>query len=174
MLVTLRLYGIDGEAFDPGSRETPTTLTTIPDAIDTEDYIGGATAPEPVVKPAVPLAIAPTPLPGATFGADYSATLEASGGVPPYVWSLSGAPAWMSVDPTTGAITGTPNTAGTSTFTAQVTDSSSSGAGRDACPVGDRRQRFADGVRRDQHERQRAGIGARGDHLRERERTRAR
>ena len=39
----------------------------------------------------------------------YSQTLRASGGTPPYTWSVSLAlPSWLQLDPTTGALTGTP------------------------------------------------------------------
>jgi len=67
------------------------------------------------------LTINPTPLPLAiTFPTGgrlqdaredepYSQTLRASGGTPPYTWSVSPAlPSWLQLDPTTGALTGTP------------------------------------------------------------------
>lgn len=39
----------------------------------------------------------------------YSQTLRASGGTPPYTWSVSPAlPSWLRLDPTTGALTGIP------------------------------------------------------------------
>ena len=74
-----------------------------------------------------PLAITIQSLPGGIAGVAYSATLTASGGTTPYIWAISGGalPAGLSLNTSTGAITGTPTTAGTSTFTAQVTDSSS-------------------------------------------------
>jgi len=73
-----------------------------------------------------PLAITTSsPLLSGATGLAYSQTLTASGGVPPYAWSISsGTPAAglsLSAD---GAITGTPTAAGTSTFTIQVTDAS--------------------------------------------------
>ena len=59
----------------------------------------------------------------------YSQTLAASGGTPPYTWSLvSGAlPAGLSLS-SSGVITGTPTGAGTSNFTVKVTDSTSASA----------------------------------------------
>jgi hypothetical protein len=51
-----------------------------------------------------------------------SLQLAASGGTPPYTWSVSGLPAGLSAS-ASGAISGTPTTAGTSTVTATVTDS---------------------------------------------------
>ncbi|HEV2362039.1 MAG TPA: Ig domain-containing protein, partial [Acidimicrobiales bacterium] len=74
----------------------------------------------------VKIAITPASLPVATAGTAYSATLSAIGGTGPYTWKLaSGAlPAGLSLSGTTGRIAGTPATAGTFTFTVEVTDSS--------------------------------------------------
>ena len=58
------------------------------------------------------------------MNASYSTSLSASGGTSPYTWSIvSGAlPANLALNASTGAIAGTPNTAGTYNFTARVTD----------------------------------------------------
>jgi len=79
-----------------------------------------------IAAPPPPLAIATTsPLPDGTVNQSYSTTMNATGGTAPYFWSItSGAlPAGLSLNSSTGAITGTPTTAGTSTPTIQVTDS---------------------------------------------------
>ena len=73
-----------------------------------------------------PLAIDTTsPLPNCNVGTSCSVTLRASGGSPPYRWSLSSGalPAGLSLDSTTGTISGTPSAAGTYNFTVRVTDS---------------------------------------------------
>jgi hypothetical protein len=72
------------------------------------------------------LAIASGSLPSGTEGIAYSATLSAVGGNPPYTWApMSGQlPAGITLA-STGLISGTPTLAGSSTFTVQVTDSSS-------------------------------------------------
>ena len=57
-----------------------------------------------------------------TVGQAASLQLAATGGTPPYTWSVSGLPAGLSAS-ASGAISGTPTTAGTSTVTATVTDS---------------------------------------------------
>jgi hypothetical protein len=74
-----------------------------------------------------PLTITTTsPLPSGTVGTAYSDTVNATGGVTPYAWSVSGSvPAWLSINPTTGVLSGTPTAAATSTFTVTVTDSES-------------------------------------------------
>lgn len=63
-------------------------------------------------------------LPNGAVGMQYSSTLQAGGGMSPYSWSLiSGSlPNGLSLDPSSGAITGTPATANTYSFTVQVTD----------------------------------------------------
>ncbi|MGH3132923.1 MAG: putative Ig domain-containing protein, partial [Gaiellaceae bacterium] len=75
--------------------------------------------------PVVPPTITTTSLPDGTVDVAYSETLQATGGTPPYTWSLdSGAlPAGLTLDASTGAVTGTPTAAGTSPFTVRVTDS---------------------------------------------------
>ncbi len=79
-----------------------------------------------------PLTITTTTLPTATPNVEYSASLEATGGVGALTWSLTSStlPAGLSLN-RTGNITGVPTVAGTSSFTVQVTDSSNSPSGPD-------------------------------------------
>ena len=65
-------------------------------------------------------------LPAGPVNAAYSATLSAVGGVTPYTWTLASGslPAGLTLS-SAGAISGTPTTAGSSTFTVQVADSES-------------------------------------------------
>lgn len=63
----------------------------------------------------------------AQFGQPYNGSLAATGGTEPYTYALasgSSLPPGLSLDPTTGAITGTPTQEGAFAFTGQVTDSS--------------------------------------------------
>src|SRR6266581_3078790 len=71
------------------------------------------------------LSITTTSLPQGTTGAAYSATLQANNGTTPYSWTISSSslPAGLSLNASTGAISGTPTQSGTFSFTAQVTDS---------------------------------------------------
>jgi hypothetical protein len=81
-----------------------------------------------IAPPVSSLAITTNPaLPGGTLGAFYSQSLAASGGSPPYTWSLfSGAlPLGLSLS-SSGAITGIPTATGTSNFfVVRVTDTAS-------------------------------------------------
>ncbi len=67
-----------------------------------------------------------TPLPNGTVNVAYSTNLTANGGTPSYVWSIvaGSLPPGLSLNPGTGAISGTPTSTGNFGFTAQVTDSS--------------------------------------------------
>jgi large repetitive protein len=64
------------------------------------------------------------PLAEGTVGREYSTGFSASGGRPPYVWSVTGTtPPGVNFDSATGAMSGTPTTAGTFAFTVEVRDS---------------------------------------------------
>ena len=73
------------------------------------------------------LQIATSSLPNAAVGTPYSATLHAVGGKQPYTWSLSGsAPSWLSLNASSGLLSGTPpNGAPWTSITVDVTDSTS-------------------------------------------------
>ncbi len=78
-----------------------------------------------------PLQVLTSTLPDATEGFFYSTSLDASGGTPPYVWSLSPHSAMLppniTID-TNGVISGTPTIVNTYIFTVRVTDSKSATA----------------------------------------------
>lgn len=77
-----------------------------------------------MVLPA-PLVITTFALPGDQQGNAYNATLTASGGAAPYTWSISSGtlPSGLTLNASTGAISGNPTTSGSSTFNITVTDS---------------------------------------------------
>jgi hypothetical protein len=63
-------------------------------------------------------------LPDANVNTLYNRTLLASGGTPPYTWSVSPAlPTWLQLDAATGTLTGTPTATATITRTYTVRDS---------------------------------------------------
>ena len=74
------------------------------------------------------LTITTASLPAATVRtSSYSATVNATGGITPYTWSLSSNPSWLSINPSTGVLSGTaPGTPGTTpSFSVTVQDSES-------------------------------------------------
>ena len=93
------------------------------DALAALDYVKalGCVAP-----PAPPLTLACAAGTGSK-GTPYSSSLVASGGTAPYRFAIEtgGLPPGLILDPNTGAITGTPQSAGTYPYTAVVTDSAS-------------------------------------------------
>jgi len=109
--VTISTAGV-AAGFSPGTSMVSASSGTI---------TGSTTV---TVQPA-PLTITTTSLPDGETNATYSATLAASGGSGPYTWSitLGALPAGLSLNSSTGAISGRPTSAGTSSFTAKVTDS---------------------------------------------------
>jgi type VI secretion system secreted protein VgrG len=74
-----------------------------------------------------PLTAVTCPLPGAVVGTAYSSLLVATGGTPSYTFAITpgSLPTGLTLNPTTGAVTGTPTTAVGSpfSFTVQATDS---------------------------------------------------
>ncbi|HKV39193.1 MAG TPA: putative Ig domain-containing protein [Blastocatellia bacterium] len=90
-------------------------------------YFGDLSAPVTiaVIQPAPPLDVATSAIPDGSLGTPYQQQLSATGGIPPYAWSISqGAlPAGLSVDTSTGLIHGTPSAGGDANFTVRVVDS---------------------------------------------------
>ena len=70
------------------------------------------------------IVITTTWLPNGVSNRAYTATLTAGGGIAPYTWSVVGGnlPSGLTLNPSSGAITGTPTTVGTSNFIVQVMD----------------------------------------------------
>ena len=120
---------------------TPTTAATSAFTIRATDSNGafGSRNYSVTIAPA-PVVVNPASLPGGAVGAAYSQVVSATGGTGTYTFSRSAGtlPAGLLLNATTGAITGTPTTAGTSNFTIRAT-ASGGGSGTRAYNVNDQR-----------------------------------
>ncbi len=104
----------------------------------TDNFSGSSSGLVTVTVNAAPpppvLAITTTSLSSGTVGVVYSQTLSASGGSGTgYTWAVTGGslPSGLSVNATTGIISGIPTTVGTAHFTVQVTDTLAATATKD-------------------------------------------
>jgi hypothetical protein len=95
---------------DSGPAEQQESTAMMPVAIDPDHLM--------IVTPGMPQAI---------IGKPYTFKLEAAGGAEPYTWSVKGGslPSGLELNSQSGVINGKPTQGGTSSFTMQVTDSSS-------------------------------------------------
>jgi large repetitive protein len=103
---------------------TPTTAGTPQFTVRAADTASGsATKALTITIKATPVVISTASLPGGTVGTAYSQSLAASGGTTPYNWTIASGslPAGLSLGGA-GSITGTPTTAGNSSFTVRATD----------------------------------------------------
>jgi large repetitive protein len=110
---------------------TPATQTTTTHTFTLRD----SSAPSQTVQQTLSLTIRPAPavlaitttsLPNGTVNQAYNRPVQASGGTPPLTWNIVAGtgtlPPGLNLNSTTGAISGTPTTAGTSSFTIRVAD----------------------------------------------------
>ncbi len=107
----------------------PTTVGSTTITVKVTDSVAGTVTKDlniTINPPGVlPVTIITTALSGGTVGSPYSTTVTASGGTGALTWSVvSGAlPSGLSLNPSTGMISGTPTTQGVSNFTIQAQDS---------------------------------------------------
>ncbi|MFS0701681.1 putative Ig domain-containing protein [Cellulomonas sp. 179-A 4D5 NHS] len=101
---------------------TPTALGTATFVIEVAGPGGTATRALTLEVQATPPAITTSELPTASLGGRYDQVVTASG-TGPFTFAVSSGslPSGLTLDAQTGAITGTPTTAGSSTFTIEVT-----------------------------------------------------
>jgi hypothetical protein len=94
--------------------------------LEADSWDGSHWTDVPVPSPDA-VSITSTSLPDGSVGVSYDATLSASGGNPPYQWKVvSGSlPKGLKLNKNTGEVSGTPKSAGTSDFTAEVWDTKS-------------------------------------------------
>jgi hypothetical protein len=104
----------------PYTNVNPTpTLVGLPGSVDT---VARGTAALFSLVVVSDLSISTASLARGAVGSPYNARLLASGGRPPDAWSVTGLPAGVAANDSTGAITGTPNRAGTFSVIATVND----------------------------------------------------
>jgi hypothetical protein len=91
-------------------------------ATDSQSCTGSQSYTLTAVCPTISLS--PTTLPSPTVGYAYSQTIDAGGGTAPYVYTVTtgSLPAGLSLNSTTGILSGTPSVGGTFTFTIQAQD----------------------------------------------------
>ncbi|MGC2617387.1 MAG: Ig-like domain repeat protein [Acidobacteriaceae bacterium] len=106
---------------------TPTAAGTSAFTVKVTDSASNSATESLSITINATLAVTTASLPGGKVGTAYSQTLAATGGVSPYTWSISAGtlPGGLALAASTGAITGMPTTAATSTFTVEVSDSAS-------------------------------------------------
>jgi Putative Ig domain len=112
---------ISGTATTSGTSNFTATVT------DSSSPAQTASAAKSVIIKATTLTVVPPSLPSVTVGTPYSKALNATGGVGPYVWSITAGrlPQGLNLAPNAGTISGVPTASGVSNFTATVTDNGS-------------------------------------------------
>jgi hypothetical protein len=103
---------------------TPTTAGSPGFTIQVADSVGAATTKALSITVAPTLTITTNSLPAGVIASGYSQTVGTSGGTGPLSWSVGTGtlPGGLSLNGSSGAITGTPTGAGTFNFTIQVID----------------------------------------------------
>lgn len=112
---------------------TPSVVGTFTFTAAVADSSGGtATRVLSITVNPPPLAVTSATCPNGVTGAAYSCILTANGGTPPYNWTISAGalPPGLTLGSATGVISGTPTTAGASSFTVVVSDSTGATATR--------------------------------------------
>jgi len=116
-----------GLTLDPATGEitgTPTSGGTATFTLQVTDESGWTATQDESVPVLDAPSITSDPLPGGEVGATYDTTPTSTGGTGTYTWSVADGilPAGITLDPTTGEVSGTASTPGTSSFTLVVTD----------------------------------------------------
>src|SRR3989454_6394877 len=102
----------------------PTAVGSYTFTIQAADSVGQKASQAFTVSIASPLSITTTSLPSGTVGVAYSTTLSATGGTPPYTWSLTtgSLPPGLALS-TSGTVSGAPTAAGSYSLALQAAHS---------------------------------------------------
>jgi uncharacterized protein (TIGR03437 family) len=116
---------------DPSVRTvsgTPTSAGTFNFSVQVQDHAQNSTTKQfsLMINPA--LAISNASLPGGMTGSSYAQIITASGGTPPYTFSIASGPPGLSIDSKSGLLSGTPTTAGAFATVVTVKDFAGQGA----------------------------------------------
>lgn len=113
---------ISGIPTAQNSSPPPFTVTATDSAIPSQSATASLSIP---VGAPLPLSVATTQLPEGLSATPYSTTLHANGGVGPFSWVITSGilPSGLSLDSSTGVISGLPTAVSSGSFTVQVTDS---------------------------------------------------
>lgn len=102
---------------------TPITAGTYPFTLTATDQNGNATqVPYSITINPLPTITTASPLPNGPVGVAYSEQIAATGGTPPYIFSMNANPPGITIT-RSGVLNGTPTQAGTYKFDIGVTDS---------------------------------------------------
>jgi hypothetical protein len=112
---------------------TPTVAGTVSVVVTLNDALGDdpATKSYSLTINAGLVITTASPLPGGQISVPYSTTVAGTGGTAPFVWSATGTPAGLSINASTGVISGTPTAAGPSTVTVTLADSAGASVSKD-------------------------------------------
>jgi hypothetical protein len=134
--------GVTWTLSGPGSLSSATTtgvVYTAPASVTsaTTATVTATSVAFPTQKASLTITIEPPPsitttsLSAASINVAYSATVNETGGVPPFGWSVVSAPAWLSLGASTSSsvmLTGTPTASDTGTFPVVLTVTDSTGS----------------------------------------------
>ena len=109
---------------------TPTAASTASFSVKVSDSASGRGSAALAITIAPALTSGACPAASGAVGQVYSASLSASGGIPPYAWTMANGvlPTGLTLNSTSGQISGTPSGAGSFSFGIRVSDQSSASA----------------------------------------------